>query len=50
MSGEFPEVVYLDLERGFRFNSAGFYDSDHLNRAGAVKSGFILSEYFQDQP
>lgn len=50
MLGKFPEVVYLDLENDSRFEPSDFYDSDHLNRDGAVKLSFILSAYLQDRP
>ena len=44
---EYPDITYLNLERDKRFNSADFYDADHLNTRGAHKCASILRQYIE---
>ena len=42
---EYPETIYLNLERDKNFTSADFYDGDHLNARGAHKCAAIIRRY-----
>ena len=41
-------VQYVNLFKDARFSNSDFYDTDHLNRAGAKKCSEILDSYLQE--
>lgn len=48
LAREFANVRYINLFQDERFNNADFFDTDHLNIAGAKKCSLLVNDYLQN--